>query len=323
MEDTYTKQPGQIPGGSDTAQWPGQIPGGSVAAQWPEQISGGSAAAQWPQMDVIGIHHLEVFGNHGVFPEETKLGQKFLVNARLFTRTREAGFTDDLTKSIHYGEICHTITSFLREHTYHLIEAAAEHLAEHLLLETPRLWGVELEILKPWAPIGLPLKSVSVKISRSWHKAYIALGSNLGDKQGYLDEAVLKLKQHKGIRVCKVSDFMETEPYGGVEQDVFLNGCLEADTILSPLELLQEMNRIESEAGRERVIHWGPRTLDLDLIFYDRLITEEPKLLLPHPDLHNREFVLRPLEELCPYLRHPVTGKTVKEMLEEVTGCRK
>lgn len=269
-------------------------------------------------MDTIQIKHLEVFGNHGVFPEETKLGQKFLVNATLYTKTREAGLTDDLTKSIHYGEICHEITHFMRENTYLLIESVAEHLAEHLLLHTPRLEKVELEILKPWAPIGLPLESVSVKITRSWHQAYIALGSNLGNKKAYLEEAVEKLAQIKGVKVNQVSSFIETEPYGGVEQDSFLNGCLWLSTILEPLELLKEMNRIETEAGRERLIHWGPRTLDLDLIFYDNLVTEEAVLVLPHPDMKNRDFVLKPLEELCPYKRHPISGKTVKEMLQDL-----
>lgn len=270
------------------------------------------------QMDEIRINHLEVFGNHGVFPEETRLGQKFLVNAVLYTKTREAGLTDDLTKSIDYGEISHRITCFLRDNTYCLIESAAEHLAGELLLNVPRLCAVELEILKPWAPIGLPLESVSVKIRRGWHRAYLALGSNLGDKQGYLNEAVEKLKQTAGIRVRKVSEWMETKPYGGVEQDDFLNGCLEAETMLEPFELLAEMNRIEAEAGRERTIHWGPRTLDLDLIFYDDAVIEDPQLIVPHPDLENREFVLRPLLELCPCLHHPVTGKTVRQMLAEL-----
>ena len=88
--------------------------------------------------------------------------------------------------------------------------------------------------------------------------------------------------------------------------------------MLEPFELLAEMNRIEAEAGRERTIHWGPRTLDLDLIFYDDAVIEDPQLIVPHPDLENREFVLRPLLELCPCLHHPVTGKTVRQMLAEL-----
>lgn len=270
-------------------------------------------------MDQIRISCLEVFGNHGVFPEETKLGQKFLVNATLYTDTRKAGLTDDLKQSIHYGEVCHEITGFLRENTYKLIESAAERLAEHLLLKNPRLRRLDLEILKPWAPIGLPLQTVSVCISRGWHEAYLALGSNLGDRQGYLREAVEKLGGLHGCRVEEVSDFIETEPYGGVEQGAFLNGCLKLSTLLEPGELLLEMNRIEAEAGRERLVHWGPRTLDLDMVFYDDLVTEDAHLLLPHPDLPNRIFVLEPLAQLCPYKRHPVTGETVLGMLGRLT----
>lgn len=271
-------------------------------------------------MDKIHIKNLEVFGNHGVFPEENKLGQKFLINAVLYTDTREAGLEDDLTKSIHYGDVCHSITGYLKKHTFKLIEAVAENLAESLLLDTPRLWRVDLEILKPWAPIGLPIESVSVEVSRSWHRAYLSFGANLGEKKKNIEEAIKKLEKLRGCRVVKVSDFIETKPYGGVSQDDFLNGCLELLTILTPMELLKEMNRIEQEAGRVRTVHWGPRTLDLDMLFYDDLITEEPELLLPHPDMKNREFVLRPLLELCPFRRHPVTGKTVKEMLEEIEG---
>lgn len=269
-------------------------------------------------MDQIKICHLEVFANHGVFPEETKLGQKFLINATLYTKTREAGLSDDLTKSIHYGEVSHAMTQFLQKNTYQLLETAVEKLAEHLLLTVPRLEKIDLEILKPWAPIGLPLETVSVQISRGWHTAYLALGSNMGEKHHFIREAVEKIQEIEGCIVEKVSDLIETEPYGGVEQDSFLNGALKMRTLLEPEELLSEMNRIEAEAGRERLIHWGPRTLDLDMIFYDDLVTEEEHLLLPHPDLDNRSFVLEPLMQLCPYKHHPVTGKTVKQMLQEL-----
>lgn len=266
-------------------------------------------------LDQIKIRHLEVFGNHGVFPEETKLGQKFLVNAVLYTDTRNAGLSDNLGLSIHYGEVCQEIHRFLKEHTYRLIESAAERLAEHLLLTIPRLSWLDLEILKPWAPIGLPLETVSVSISRGWHQAYLAFGSNLGDRRAYIEEAVEKLSGLTGCRVEQVSGILETEAYGGVEQGPFLNGCLSLKTILTPEELLREMNRIEAEAGRERLVRWGPRTLDLDLIFYDDLVTEDAHLLLPHPDMQNRTFVLEPLAQLCPCKRHPITGETVLQML--------
>ena len=269
-------------------------------------------------MDKIKIENLEVFAKHGVFPEENILGQKFLVSATMFTDTRRAGKNDELTASIHYGEVSQFIDKYMKEHTFQLIERVAESLAEELLLNTVGLERIVLEIKKPWAPVGLPLESVSVEIERGWHTAYIALGSNLGKKENYLDAAVEKLRQILGCKVTKVSEWFVTKPYGGVEQDDFLNGCLEMRTLLTPEELLNELHRIEAEAGRERLIHWGPRTLDLDIIFYDDIVMEEMELCIPHVDMQNREFVLKPLAEIAPYKRHPIYGKTVSEMLNEL-----
>lgn len=270
-------------------------------------------------MDKIKITDLEIFARHGVFPEEQKLGQKFLVSAILYTDTRKAGNTDDLTASIHYGEVSHFINDFLTKHTFQLLERAAEALAEALLLHTEHLKKVTIEIKKPWAPIGLPLQTASVEITRSWHTAYIALGSNLGDKKAYLDNAIQALNAAFGCRVTDISSYLETAPYGMVEQDPFLNACLRLETLLTPSELLEELHRIEAEAGRERLIHWGPRTLDLDIIFYDDLICSDKNLCIPHVDMHNRPFVLEPLHEIAPYYHHPATGKTVHEMLAALT----
>jgi len=266
-------------------------------------------------LDKIHIKNLEVFGNHGVFPEENKLGQKFLVNAVLYTSTREAGKTDDLTKSIHYGEVSHFITKYMMEHTFQLIESVAEQLAEALLLQFEHLKWIDLEIQKPWAPIGLPLESVSVEISRGWHEAFIATGSNLGDRGEYIRKGIEALAACKECVVEKESQLIVTEPYGVTDQPEFLNGMLQVRTLLSPIELLHKLNEIEAAAYRERKVHWGPRTLDLDIIFYDNQVIDIPQLTVPHVDMQNRQFVLEPLAELAPWYRHPILGKTVKELL--------
>lgn len=269
-------------------------------------------------MDKIRIENLEVFANHGVFPEENKLGQKFLVSAVLYTNTRKAGMTDELGDSIHYGEVCHKITEFLQQHTYKLLERAAEQLCAELLANTPGLEKLQLEIKKPWAPVGLPLETVSLEIQRGWHKAYIALGSNMGDKAGYLNQAVSELKNAPGCRVETVSDFVVTEPYGNVEQDDFLNGCLELRTLLPPQELLELLHEIEQKADRKRDAYWGPRTLDLDILLYDEQIIDTENLRIPHIGMHKRGFVLKPLAQIAPYARHPILAKTVAQMLEEL-----
>ena len=268
--------------------------------------------------DQIIIRNLEIYSNHGVYKEEKVLGQKFLVSAILDTDTKRAGISDCIDFSVDYGKVCHRIAEIMENNTFDLLERVAETLAKTLLLEFPLVKKLEIQVKKPWAPIGIPLDSVAVKISRGWHRAYIGTGSNMGDRKAYLDQAVRALDDREDSRVEKVSGFIETPPYGVTDQADFLNGCLKLKTLLYPGELLEELGRIEKDAGRERIIHWGPRTLDLDIIFYDDLVWEEDELCIPHVEMHKRRFVLEPLSEIAPYKRHPVYGKTVKEMLAEL-----
>ena len=269
-------------------------------------------------MDNITIQNLEVFANHGVYPEENVLGQKFIISAVLYTDTRKAGKSDALEHSTNYGEVCHFIKNMIEGHTFQLIERVAEHLAEKILLTFPLIEKLDLEIKKPWAPIGLPLDTVSIRISRGWHTAYIALGSNMGDKKGYLDMAISMLDKHPLCRVTKVSDFLVTAPYGGVEQDDFLNGALALRTLLTPEELLEELHTIEQEAHRERLVHWGPRTLDLDILLYDDLVMDSEDLNIPHIGIAQRDFVLAPMNEIAPGFVHPVYRKTIQDLLMEL-----
>lgn len=268
--------------------------------------------------DEIRIDELEIFAHHGVYDFETENGQKFYVNAILYTDTHKAGVTDELTDSTNYGEVCSYITDFLTQNTYKLLEAAAEQLAEAILQTFPLVKGISLEIRKPQAPIGLPFGSVSVKIERFWHTAYIALGSNMGEKEKYLDMALAQFAANSKIHIIKTASYITTEPYGGVEQDSFINSICKVETLYSPYALLDELHRIEQLADRKREIHWGPRTLDLDIIYYDDLVMAEDDLIIPHADMENRTFVLEPLCEIAPYLRHPVTGLTTKQMLAEL-----
>lgn len=272
--------------------------------------------------DEIHIDNLEVYAHHGVFPQEKETGQPFFVNLVLYADIRGAGQRDDLSLSTHYGEVCHLVTKWMQEHTYDLIETVAETAAEQILLSYPLVQAVDVEIRKPQAPIGLPFESVSVKIHRGWHRVYIALGSNMGDRKKYLQAGVDAMKKREDIRLKTVSSWRQTAPYGGVEQADFLNGVMEVQTLLTPLELLDYLHEVEQAADRKREIHWGPRTLDLDILLYDDLVTESEELIIPHVDMQNRDFVLGPMAEIASWVRHPILGLTMGQMYARLTSAR-
>ena len=266
--------------------------------------------------DRIEIQDLVVFANHGVLKEEKAMGQKFVISLSLFADMQKAAGTDDINEAVNYAEVCEFVTEFTKKNRCKLIEAAAENIATALLLCYPLLSRVDVKLKKPWAPVGLPLGSIGVSISRSRHTAYIGVGSNMGDKKGYLDFAVKKLTESDICRVRKVSGYITTEPVGDVEQDDFLNACIALETVLSPGELLEFLQTIENEAGRERTVHWGPRTLDLDLLLYDDAVIFTDDLTVPHPEMTKRRFVLEPLAEIAPYAYHPVARDYIINLLE-------
>ena len=272
------------------------------------------------EYDEIRIRELEVQANHGVLWVEKELGQPFFLNVTLYLDTRPAGGTDALKDSVDYGNVCAKLTEWMSEENYDLLETVVKKLSEKLLLEFPLIHHLDLEVRKPEAPIDLPFGSVSVKACRGWHQVYLSIGSNMGDREKYLQQAVEAIRENGAIRNVSVSSLLETKPYGGVPQDDFLNGVVALQTYLSPKELLHFLQGLEQKAGRKREIHWGPRTLDLDILFYDKLIHEDAELILPHVDLENREFVLRPLCELAPYYRHPISQRTVRQMLTDLVG---
>ena len=130
--------------------------------------------------------------------------------------------------------------------------------------------------------------------------AYIGIGSNLGNRQENIDKAVSYLEASEDVELIRQSAICETEPEDGPEQGKYLNGVIEIKTGLSPLDLLRLLNEIEAKLGRKRIIKNGPRTIDLDILLYGDLKIDEKNLTIPHPRMHKREFVLRPLKEIAP-----------------------
>jgi 2-amino-4-hydroxy-6-hydroxymethyldihydropteridine diphosphokinase len=146
-------------------------------------------------------------------------------------------------------------------------------------------------------------------------RVYLSLGSNIGDRAGNLRKAIERLAA-LDIRVLRASRIYETEPVDYQDQAWFLNQVVEAETALFPMQLLTRTGRVEQELGRTRTVPKGPRTIDIDILLYGAARVETARLEIPHPRMAERRFVLAPLAELAPLLRHPVTHRTVRQMLE-------
>jgi len=147
---------------------------------------------------------------------------------------------------------------------------------------------------------------------------YLGLGSNVGDPVAQIRKALERIRGAKGIRILRVSSLYRTEPQGETEQDWFVNAVAEVETSLLPLQLLDLLQEIETRMERNTPYRWGPRSIDLDILFFGNRIVEEPELTIPHPLVEQRRFVLEPLVELAPNGIHPLNGKTFQDLLEEL-----
>ena len=269
-------------------------------------------------MDQLIIKDLVIFGHHGVFQEEKKLGQKFVLDLVIDLDLGEACETDNLESAINYAQLSHELTAVFQRENYDLIERAAHVLCSYILEHYPAVMQVDLTLKKPWAPVLLELKYPSVRIVRARHIAYIAVGSNLGDKKAHIEQALKLIDQNVHTKILRQSTLIETDPVGYDDQAPFLNGALMVSTTLTPKKLIQWLMTIETDLKRERLVKWGPRTIDLDVIYYDDLVTDDIDIVLPHPRMHERAFVLEPLSEIAPYIVHPLYKKRTVELLADL-----
>lgn len=148
--------------------------------------------------------------------------------------------------------------------------------------------------------------------------AYIGIGSNLGNREENCDKSIQLIKEDSRIKITKRSSMSETEPWGIKDQPKFINMAVEIVTDLKPKALLSLLKKIETESGRSPGRRWGPRVIDLDILFYDDLVLKIPGLEIPHPEICKRDFVLIPLKEIAPEKLHPVLKKKIKELLQEM-----
>jgi 2-amino-4-hydroxy-6-hydroxymethyldihydropteridine diphosphokinase len=151
------------------------------------------------------------------------------------------------------------------------------------------------------------------------HTVYLGLGSNQGNKDGNLRQSLHALERSQTVTITAISKFYCSAPVGYLQQDWFLNAVVQARTDLRPLSLLQKLKMLEFEGGREKTrIRFGPRPIDLDLLLYDQQVIDTPVLILPHPRMHKRRFVLKPFCDINPEVIHPILKVTVEELLSRI-----
>ena len=148
-----------------------------------------------------------------------------------------------------------------------------------------------------------------------YQNIFLGLGSNLGDREVHLQRAIALLEEDECVQIKKKSTVIETEPIGHIEQGAFLNQVIQIETSYEPYSLLQKCLKIEQSSGRIREDKWGPRTLDIDILFFGETVLQSDGLKIPHPEASNRAFVLLPLAEIAPTFQHPVSGQQMEAML--------
>ncbi|NLB17739.1 MAG: 2-amino-4-hydroxy-6-hydroxymethyldihydropteridine diphosphokinase [Syntrophomonadaceae bacterium] len=264
-------------------------------------------------MDQIILDGLEFWGCHGITAEEKSQPQPFEVELVLGRDLSRAGRTDSIDDTVDYSRVFADICFIVEKESFNLLERLAARIAEHVLgYDKVIMARVTVKKLKP--PIAGKYRSFGVSIERKRVActAYLGLGTNLGDREKNLTEAVGFLEKLTSTQVLKYSSQHYTAPWGKINQPEFLNQVAAVETFLTPQELLQELLDIETMMGRQRLEKWGPRIIDIDLLLYGNQIIQEPNLIIPHPYLTQREFVLIPLLEIEPDLRLP-DGRCLKD----------
>jgi len=270
-------------------------------------------------VDRILIDDIRVLTVIGALPHERESAQPVRIDLALSVDLHDAGRSDELADTVHYGLVCERVADMVRESKDVLLERLAGKVAD-VVLEFDLVEQVEVTLTKLRPPIPEAVGTTAVRIVRSRaeaaapplvsHRAIVALGSNLGDREGYLRSAVAELGN-----VVATSQVFETEPIGGPGgQGAYLNMVVEVETTLDPFAFLRRCQRIEANALRQRIVHWGPRTLDVDLLFYDDMTIDSADLKVPHPRIFERRFVLAPLGEVAPELCPPDWETTLPPM---------
>jgi dihydroneopterin aldolase/2-amino-4-hydroxy-6-hydroxymethyldihydropteridine diphosphokinase len=267
----------------------------------------------------VFVSNLCLHGRHGVFPEEAKLGQKFYLDIVCDFDGEEAIRDDDYRKSVNYATLCELAAAVSKGGPYKLIETLGDRIAKAVLERYAQVSRVVVRVRKPSAPIAFALDTVGVEIGRERRaEVGLSLGSNVGDKVANIRAAIARLAGEPDVRVEKMSRLYRTAPWGKTDQDWFVNAAAVVVTSSSPRNLLSRLKSLEIQLGRTPTERWGPRVIDIDMLYWDDRTLASDELTLPHVDMFSRGFVMIPLGEIVP--ERVIAGRKVGEVAERFRG---
>lgn len=269
--------------------------------------------------DTVRILGVRGFGLHGVLQEEKREAQPFVVDVEMEVEPAQA---DSLNETVSYADVAADALAVIEGETVDLIETLADRIAARVIQRGAL--SARVTVHKPEAPVGLTFSDVSVTVRRNGpllasgtiRRVVIALGSNVGDGPGQLDAAIDAIGS-LDLCITGVSGYQSTDPVLAPDQEPqprYTNAVMTVTTAMSPLALLDELQRIEVRGGRVRNRRWGPRTIDLDVIDVEGIVSDNPRLTLPHPRAGERVFVLEPWAQIEPDAT--LGGMPVVQLLE-------
>ncbi|MBP5179965.1 MAG: 2-amino-4-hydroxy-6-hydroxymethyldihydropteridine diphosphokinase [Clostridiales bacterium] len=262
-------------------------------------------------MNQISLKGLKIFGYTGCLPSEKENGQNFLIDIDMFLKSVPGALTDNLNDTVNYAQVYETARGIVSSSGFDLIEHLAHEIGRSVLDSQPMVDEIRVTVKKPDAPIDGEFDYMMTVITLVRRTALIGFGSNMGDKEQIIKEALRKIDGHPLIWIKQLSSLYKTEPVGYEDQDDFLNGVVSVETYLDPLDLLHFLQSIESDLHRVRTIKNGPRTIDLDILLIDGFKSDTAELTVPHPRMNERAFVLVPMKEIGLYDGPVPEGKAV------------
>lgn len=243
---------------------------------------------------------------HGVFKEEKEKAQKFEVDIKLCLNLEKCAKSDCLCDTIDYTSVVPIVKETANFKNFNLVESLATQIVKELFFRFPPVYSITITIRKPKANV-VAQAQIEITIQRDRNDffpstVYIGLGSNMGIREALLEEALQRIETLPKTLVVKQSPIYETTSIG-VESSLFLNQVAEIQTQIPPLEFQKQLQKIETIMGRERKKHWGDRTIDIDILYYNSYEMNHPYLILPHPEIKYRAFVIKPLLDIkCPFI---------------------